>query len=249
MADETRNSESIRILPIERAEDFVQAYDCEAAAFGTQIADGLWITSHPGWDDPDNKDGFVENRIERWKTTTKDESGRPNAVFLKAVVDKDGGEVIVGHAVWVQASADQGHGDAPLDEAQHLALSQKVYPDDEAEARFLTQARASLQQYRRVVAKEKSGTAQPAWFILDLCAVHPDYQGRGLAKKLVQWGLDEAKARGGLECTTEASIMGRRVYEKLGFVPGPEIEYVVDAEFAERKNPSNQFMRTGGFGL
>jgi predicted N-acetyltransferase YhbS len=29
--------------------------------------------------------------------------------------------------------------------------------------------------------------------ILGMCAVDPDHQGKGIAKALVQWGLDEAK--------------------------------------------------------
>lgn len=247
MTVDSSNGGGVRIVPIEKPEDFEQTYDCEAACFGTQTADGLWVGSHPGWDDPSKRAGFLKSRVERWQKTTTDKNGRPNAVFLKAVVPTADGEKIVGHAIWVQASADEGHGDPPADEAKHLASGKEIYPDDEAEARFVAQGRISLQKYRRIVAKEKSGTAQPAWLILDICAVHPDYQGRGIAKKLVQWGVDEAQRRGGLECTTEASVMGRRVYEKLGFAMGPEIVYEVDAEFADRKNPSNVFMRTGGF--
>lgn len=82
---------------------------------------------------------------------------------------------------------------------------------------------------------------------LDMCAVDPVYQRKGIARELVQWGLDEARRRGGLEAITEASSMGRHVYEKMGFqAEGPDIEYAVDSEFESRKRPSNIFMRTHG---
>ncbi|CAI4211277.1 unnamed protein product [Parascedosporium putredinis] len=83
----------------------------------------------------------------------------------------------------------------------------------------------------------------------DLNALYPDNpaeQTPGIASKLVQWGLDEAKRRGGLEAITEASSMGRHVYNRLGFQQeGPEIEYIVDEQFKDRQRPSNIFMRTG----
>ncbi|KAK7756927.1 hypothetical protein SLS62_000943 [Diatrype stigma] len=88
----------------------------------------------------------------------------------------------------------------------------------------------------------------PSVMVLDLCAVHPAYQRRGIASRLVRWGLEEARRRGSgsaLEAITEASVMGRSVYERLGFRPVAEIEYEVDEEFQARDRPSNLFMRTG----
>lgn len=81
--------------------------------------------------------------------------------------------------------------------------------------------------------------------MLDLCAVDPAFQRRGVASRLVEWGLQEAQRRGGLECLTEASVMGRLAYERLGFRPEGEIEYKVDEEFRTRSMPSNLYMRTG----
>ncbi len=61
----------------------------------------------------------------------------------------------------------------------------------------------------------------------------------------MEWGLEEARRRGNLEAVTEASVMGRRAYERLGFRPQAEIVYEVDEEFRDRDRPSNLFMRTG----
>lgn len=244
----------VRILLVESPADFEQVFAVEAAAFARQSQDGLWMTLHPGWDDPAVVPSFVRNRVLRWQNTTSDAQGRPNALFLKAVVSEpvqgstEKIDKIVGTATWVQNSADPGFGDRPLTIEGHQKIFNMAFPEDEDLARFLAQALGGMQAFRRQVAEEKSGSAQPNWFVLDVCAVHPDYQGRGIAGKLVQWGLDEAERRGGLECTTEASAMGRRVYERLGFAIGPEIDYGVDDEFKDKPLPSNVIMRTrGGF--
>lgn len=241
----------VRVLLVEDASDFEQIWDVESSSFARQSQDGLWMAMHPGWDDPANKPSFVESRVKRWQSTTTDKYGRPNALFLKAVVSEGEGAAavdrIVGMTVWVQASADPGFGDAPLDVEGYLGNFRKLFPGDDSVARFGAQALGSMHAYRLVVAKEKSGSAQPAFMVLDICGVHPDYQGRGVAKKLVQWGLEEAQRRGGLECMTEASVMGRRVYQKLGFAMAPEHVWVVDDEFKDRSLPSAVMMRTGGF--
>ncbi|OCK80860.1 acyl-CoA N-acyltransferase [Lepidopterella palustris CBS 459.81] len=51
---------------------------------------------------------------------------------------------------------------------------------------------------------------------LDLLAVHPKYQGRGLAKELVQWGLDKADAAG-VCASVIASESGYGLYKRMGF--------------------------------
>lgn len=242
-------ADPIHISLIQDPSDFEQIFAAETAAFAVQAQDNIWRSAHPGWEDPSTTPGYVLNRVHRWQKTTFDIHGRPNALFLKAVVASPhgGADKIVGTATWVQHAADPDFGDVPLDNATQLRAWRRVYPDNDAEARFIAQAIGSMQANRRVTAAEKAATAQPAWMVLDLCAVHPDFQGRGVAKRLVQWGLEEAERRGGLECTTEASLMGRRVYDKLGFARGPEIEYVVDEDLKGRPIPPNMFMRTGGF--
>ncbi|OTA69086.1 hypothetical protein K449DRAFT_460643 [Hypoxylon sp. EC38] len=110
---------------------------------------------------------------------------------------------------------------------------EKLYPNNKAEQRYLCQVYCS-----NIPA---TITTPP-----QLCVVDPAYQRKGIASKLVQWDLDEAERRGGLEATTEASSMGRHVYGRLGFHgEGLDIEYYVDSEFIPRERPSNVFMRAG----
>jgi len=51
---------------------------------------------------------------------------------------------------------------------------------------------------------------------LGLLAVSPQHQRKGIATELVKWGFEYAE-REQMPCTLEGSVMGRPLYEKLGF--------------------------------
>ena len=52
---------------------------------------------------------------------------------------------------------------------------------------------------------------------LKYATVCPHFQGKGLGRKLVQWGIDHSEEEGCV-ATLEASKVGRPLYDKLGFV-------------------------------
>ena len=61
-----------------------------------------------------------------------------------------------------------------------------------------------------------SGSRKENWY-LDLLATHPDFQGQGLAKELVKWGLEEARKE--RVCASVISALGKEgFYGKFGFV-------------------------------
>lgn len=237
---------SVTVEPVSNADDFIQIFPCVAEAFGRQAKDALWIHTNPGWDTPQGREYGAAQLAKRWQSIKTNKDGRPNTVFLKATLPDPqdaSNRKIVGMAIWQQASFVDGYGDPPTDDIGE-DLREKLGP---TEARFAAQMFKGLWRRRIAYAKEKASTDSPAIFVLDLCAVDPNFQRRGIAQKLVQWGLDEAKSRGNLECTTEASSMGRGAYQKLGFRPEGEedIEYGVDEEFKSRDKPPNLFLRTG----
>lgn len=167
-------------------------------------------------------------------------------MFLKAVVEEEGAEsVIAGFAIWNQLSMLPGKGDEPSTNLADSMDLETLYPGDEREQHFLSQVFASFVQQKVSYIQSIATTESPATFSLDLCVVDPEFQRRGIAVKLVEWGLEEAKRRGGLESTTEGSEMGRFVYSRLGFRGVKEVEYVVDEEFKGRRLPGNLFMRNG----
>ncbi|CAJ0547709.1 Ff.00g044630.m01.CDS01 [Fusarium sp. VM40] len=232
----------VRIETITNPEDFTGAFRASANAFGHQTKDAVWIAFNPDWDTPEGVKVGAQRMVDRFSSITKNRDGQPNTVFVKATL----GDTIAGLAIWQQASVVDGFGDAPKD-LNEGGLLEKLYPGNEAEQRFLAQADASLFGRRREIIKEKASASPPAVFVMDLCAVDPQFQRRGIARKLVQWGLDEAERRGNLECITEASTMGRLVYLQQGFKQeGEETVYKVDEEFRDRDLPSNIVLRTGG---
>ncbi|KAK1981499.1 acetyltransferase [Colletotrichum cereale] len=239
----------VQIEVISQPEDFTQVTKVVCNAFGHQVHDGVFISMNPGWDTPEGQAVQASSMAKRHGSVTKNNKGEPNTVFLKATLpdpDQSGQRIIAGMAVWAQQSAVDGHGDPPPKDLIKGLNLEATFPGNEAEQRYAAACMGSLHKRREEVIREKAASDEPAVFVLDMCAVDPKFQGKGIAKELVHWGLEEAKRRGGLELLLEASSMGRHVYSKLGFKQdGPEIEYEVDEQFAHRDRPSNIFMRTG----
>ncbi|KAF4470404.1 acetyltransferase [Fusarium albosuccineum] len=238
----------LRIEPVSSADDVIEAFTCISAAFGKQTRDGIWMAMNPGWDTPAGATACAKRLADRWASSTRNRDGDLNTNFVKATLpDANGKHIVVGLAIWQQASVVDGYGDVPQEDLRKAMDLEALYPGNEAEQRYITQLDRSLHKRRIEVIKEKATASPPAAMVMDLCVVDPAFQRRGIAQKLVQWGLDEAKRRGGLEAITEASSMGRNAYVKLGFKPeGGEVVYDVDPEFKDRDFPSNLFMRTGG---
>ncbi|KAJ4202566.1 hypothetical protein NW767_005936 [Fusarium falciforme] len=238
----------ILVEPVPNAQDFTEAFACIAAAFGRQTRDGIWIAMNPGWDTPEGEAAGIKRLVDRWSSVTRNRDGDLNTVFLKATVPgTDGHRVIAGFAIWQQCSVVEGYGDPQPEDFSKVMNLDTLYPGNKAEQRYLVQLDRSLHGRRIEVIKEKATASPPAVMVFDLCVVDPAHQRKGIAQRLVQWGLDEAKRRGGLEAITEASSMGRKAYIKMGFQPeGDEMVYHVDPEFKDRDLPSNLFMRTGG---
>ncbi|KAM0271170.1 hypothetical protein ACHAQH_009154 [Verticillium albo-atrum] len=242
-------STDLRIDLITSADDFPEAHQVATNAFARQAGDEFWIHMNPGWDTPAGQAAGATRMAARFKATTRDANGNPNTMFLKATLpdpDNEGQRRIVGVAIWVQLSMVEGRGDKPVEDLSQAVDLKALHPGDEHAQRYSVEMDRGLHRQRIGVVKAKAGEAQPAVMVLDLCAVEVGFQRRGIAQKLVQWGLDEAKRRGGLEALTEASAMGRGAYVKLGFrQEGPEMDYGVSEEFKDWKKPSNIFMRTG----
>ncbi|KAI1426872.1 acyl-CoA N-acyltransferase [Xylaria sp. FL1777] len=247
----TPEKDALLVEVVDNAGDFTDVFRCVSEAFGRQVHDAIWEAFNPGWDTPAGQAAGAERMVRRWESTTRDGRGNPNAVFIRATLpdpqqqQSGGRRVTVGFAIWIQISTVEAHGDTKLGAALDDAALQALYPGNETEQRFLRQMFRSLFKSRVDFVRSKTVAAAdpPAVMTLDLCVTHPDFQRRGVASKLVRWGLEEARRRGVRYATTEASSMGRHVYARLGFQPqGGETVYEVDEEFADREKPSNLFM-------
>jgi WD repeat-containing protein 48 len=84
-------------------------------------------------------------------------------------------------------------------------------------------ALGSLLKPLRAAQEEVMGTSSQ-YFKLNQLATHPDHQGRGAAKLMLDWGMDKADEEG-LVTYLDATATGRLVYEKRGFKLVKEIEW------------------------
>ncbi|KAI0401787.1 hypothetical protein F4802DRAFT_609096 [Xylaria palmicola] len=170
------------------------------------------------------------NRLSAWKRTT------PESVFLKAVTSADGEatekERIVGLAIWTHMK------DIPSEELEAVEKAHEVWPDVN-DRRFMARLWRDYVQPRTRAIRDSRGRGV---YVLELLAIHPDYQGLGAGTALVTWGT---KAADELRVTAvvESTPAGRRVYEKCGLRADIE-EMVFDAngEFADRAKPKLIFM-------
>jgi predicted N-acetyltransferase YhbS len=60
------------------------------------------------------------------------------------------------------------------------------------------------------------GPRKENWY-LDFLAVHPDFQGRGFGRELVQWGVDVAAGEG-VGASVISALGKERFYGRFGFV-------------------------------
>ncbi|RMZ70399.1 uracil-5-carboxylate decarboxylase [Pyrenophora seminiperda CCB06] len=192
----TTKHDEIIISPFETEKDVEQGYHCMSQAFGAQTQDGFWIMVNPGWDTPEGKAKHTQRLLKVWQSVTTNKDGKPNTVFLKATLpdpDNQGERRVVGIAIWRQLSFVEGYGD-PFSSGD---ISEHLGSFSESDRRFILQMSHSLWKRRIEYMREvqASGRNPPAIFTLDLCTVDPAYQRRGVAGKLVEAGLAEAKAR------------------------------------------------------
>lgn len=137
----------------------------------------------------------------------------PGAYYYKAV--DPGTNTIIAAAKWLcpQVLGDPGGSIRSRSPPSFL----DVDAHESASSQMRTQAQAL-------------GFAQRAdLWRLQMLAVHPDYQRRGIATELVQKGLSDLVDRAEQEAYVEASPAGKRVYEKCGFVEEGSLSMMADA--------------------
>lgn len=72
-----------------------------------------------------------------------------------------------------------------------------------------------MERVMPLVADSWAGDRAESWY-LELLAVHPDYQGKGVGRMIVRWGLDRADEEG--VCASVISTTGKEpFYQKCGF--------------------------------
>ncbi|RHZ60847.1 hypothetical protein CDV55_105960 [Aspergillus turcosus] len=142
----------------------------------------------------------------------------PHKTVLKIINSADG--AIVAFAVWqlpAQPSKD-GHEKGLHSQSHSHSGGEYHYPassDKELCALFFT----GMEEMRRRIMRRR-----PHYY-LEMLGTRPGYHGRGLASRLLRWGLERADEVG-LETYLSSSPAGRPLYEKYGFRVVEEREVV-----------------------
>ncbi|KAH9830691.1 GNAT family acetyltransferase like protein [Teratosphaeria destructans] len=185
---------SVEILPAEDA-DMRRIFECAAKAFArNEPFFDLVYPQH--WTEQG-----VETGGERM---TKIKNSDPNTIFLKAVDPKTG--EIMGMAKWnVYGNTDT------LPDLSPVTDMGDYWPTAE-EKRYATEAVNTFLEDRYDAIKTRHGNLVS----LDILAIDPAYQRRGVGGALVRWGTDKADELG-VETVVESSVFGKGLYEKHGF--------------------------------
>ncbi|KAI1750347.1 hypothetical protein F4782DRAFT_254063 [Xylaria castorea] len=170
------------------------------------------------------------NRLTTWKRTSDD------SVFLKAVTSIDGdlakSERIVGLAVWTHMK------DIPPQKLEDAEIVEEIWPDMN-DRKFMANLWENYVKPRTRAVKDSDGRGV---YVLELLAVHPDYQCLGAGTGLVTWGV-QASDKLQVKAVVEGTPAGRRLYEKCGFVAEiEEMRFDPGEEFSEKPKPKLIFM-------
>ena len=82
--------------------------------------------------------------------------------------------------------------------------------------------------HEEMVRWETKCTAGTEYMALQALAVHPENQGQGVGRKLVEWVLGKADVKG-MACWAHASPASAGLYERLGFKEMGRSEYDLGA--------------------
>jgi GNAT superfamily N-acetyltransferase len=82
---------------------------------------------------------------------------------------------------------------------------------------------------------KETNTPWPAsWAVFRLLAVHPDARGRGIGRLLTEECIRRARAAGRIAIglhTTQLMNVARAMYERMGFVRVPELDFLPVPQF------------------
>ncbi|KAK6954382.1 hypothetical protein Daesc_004349 [Daldinia eschscholtzii] len=121
-----------------------------------------------------------------------------------------GSSDIVGFCIWFREDGDEkGEKDQIIEKKQPL-LSNPLVSAPNASMMARTCRLPSSSYYFCPEIKNS-----PQYGIMDI-AVHPEFQGRGVARRLVEWGINKAKEEA-IPIELSATPAGSKLYTKLGF--------------------------------
>lgn len=204
-------------------EDSARLFEIISLAFGHEHAyvEALW----PNHDTPAGREAGAERLLFA-------KQNQPWAKFLKVVDTNEdtGKEEIAGFMKWDVYAQEDGSGIVP---EVPVHMPEQYYENQDANdyADYIWNEFTR----RRWDAVRKTGGRIVS---LDIAAVDPKYQRRGVGKMLMQYGVDVADKLG-VESVVEASRRGRFLYQNFGFTI---LEDVTITNPPKQKGQQEQFI-------
>lgn len=224
------NEENVKISKIESEEEIEECFEVMSLAFGKDKP--MFNAMYPEHQTTKGKRQGIDRLQKNWKSKKDD----LNFHFLKATISQK----IVGFAIWIIMTSTENLESENAEEEFDLNA---MYPNQPLAQEWLKQIWPIYIKQRRNVVHED----QTPVIALELCAVRPDIQRKGVGKSLSNWGVQFGKQNNIREAVLEASVEGVGCYTKAGFIHQSPIDFVtVDQSLTQvRKFPTLCFMRTG----
>lgn len=199
------------VLPAED-EDMTTLFTIGSRAFADN--EPFWDATYPNHKTP-------EGRAKGGQRFLEAKQGDPHVRYCKAV-DESNGE-IVGFARWLLY---KDYIPKPAPYGDHW--------EDPEEAEYVGHLLDEFLAVRGAFIEKTGGNV----VCLDICAIDPDHQRKGIGGKLVAWGTQKADEMG-IDAVVESSVFGKGLYEKNGYVFQRDVELPVPEKFAHR--PKSRF--------
>jgi GNAT superfamily N-acetyltransferase len=250
----TDNTDGFQTMPVEPSRRLPESdmrielcteQDAEKIAEGLYLCfpDDWWAKKEPLELRP--KENSDRLRIQRMAKRLTPAITDPNHSFIKAVLTSTG--EIVGIAGWTRPSNPGVHNMFRRSAIDHYGWKEKMgWTDEEIEEMWshVSDETWNVQFGKDDETRREITEGQPHWYLAPLLT-WPDYQGRGVGKRLLNWAIEQADVNDPpTPMYLESRPSARAVYMHMGFVPcgdynmlrkGPAVVKGLEAEDEGRK--------------
>ncbi|KAB5563587.1 acyl-CoA N-acyltransferase [Coniochaeta sp. 2T2.1] len=155
----------------------------------------------------ETKDEELRFRSQRFRNSLKDPSKR----FVAAVEETESRSTIIGWARWTP-SLEPEPAKSQEEKDKDMQEKMKSWPDAMDKEAY----RKILDGFDELDRQWLAGDDPRNYWVLDVLAVHPDHQRKGLGNKLTRWGIEKAAKEGkGVGLISRPNA--KRLYASLGF--------------------------------
>ncbi|KAK3695704.1 acyl-CoA N-acyltransferase [Podospora appendiculata] len=169
----------------------------------------------PRSDDEEPADPEEEIQWRRRRAIRRMNEGIPTLVVVDEAPGDNGEETVLGFAQWERpATSLPPVAAGAVPQASIATEGQKA--DDPPKSLNLDKMQHMFKVFDEEIEKVLGPDGHKNMWYLMLLAVDPKYQGRGVGKTLLRWGMDQAAAEG-KKTFLLATVEGRPLYEKQGF--------------------------------